>query len=32
MKPVWDEKEENKKKFKEVLLEAGEYTGRVKKV
>lgn len=31
MKPVWDEKENNQKKFKEILLEAGEYTGTIKK-
>ena len=31
MKPVWDEKEKNSKKFNDVLLEAGEYTGKIKK-
>ena len=31
MKPIWDEKEKNSKKFNDVLLEAGEYTGKIKK-
>ena len=30
MKPVWDEKEKNSK-FKDILLDAGEYTAKIKK-
>ena len=31
MKLVWDEKENNGKKFSDAILEAGEYTGKIKK-
>lgn len=31
MKPVWDEKENNKKKFNDTVLEAGIYIGKIKK-
>ena len=31
MKPVWDEKEKNSKQFKEVIIEAGTYDGKIKK-
>lgn len=32
MKPVWDEKEKNSKQFKEAIIEAGVYEGKIKKV
>lgn len=32
MKPVWDEKEDNSKRFVDTVINAGEYTGKIKKV
>jgi len=32
MKPVWDEKEKTQSSFKEIIINAGKYTGKIKKV
>ena len=32
MKPVWEEKEKNTRQFKEIIIEAGAYEGKIKKV
>ena len=30
MKPVWEEKEKNTRQFKEIIIEAGAYEGKIK--
>jgi hypothetical protein len=32
MKPVWDEKEKKQSSFKDLIIDADEYTGKIKKV
>ena len=32
MKPVWDEKESKQSSFKDLIIDADEYTGNIKKV
>jgi len=32
MKPVWDEKEQKQTGFKDIILNSGKYTGKIKKV